>query len=305
MEITKSRVAYVLDLLAYCRPDRSKTEQKFIKRYLLTLPHATQDTFGNVHVDLRTDKRHRTLFVAHTDTVHHEGGLQRLTYDHQTHIIGTRGQCLGADDGAGVLVLMHLIRSGVPAYYIFTRGEERGGKGAKYLADNHFPLLEQFDRAVAFDRRGTSSVITHQGWGRCCSDTFADALSDLLTNDALMYAPDDTGVYTDTAEFVDIIPECTNISVGYLNEHTSRETLDVAHLFALMSQAVAIDWDALPTERDPWAYEPLDLTYTSPDPRDALNDLLFADTLTSDANGMVLHGGRLVPWYLAPVKGSQ
>lgn len=295
MEITQKRLHYVLDMLSHCRPDRSKTEQKFINRYLLTLPNAFQDTFGNVHVDTRTSDQHRTLFVAHTDTVHHAAGFQPVGYDEKTHQVRTLGQCLGADDGAGILVLMHLIRSGVPAYYIFTRGEERGGKGAKYLADFQYELLAQFDRAIAFDRRGFSSVISHQGWGRCCSDTFADALSSQLSNDSLMYAPDDSGVYTDTAEFVDIIPECTNISVGYLSEHTKNETLNLRHLFDLMAQVVLINWDQLPVERDPFApilADPLNGPFTGFD---------WADNTLSDADGMVWHKGKRIPWYLAPV----
>jgi hypothetical protein len=252
MKITQSRINYVLDLLSYCRPDRSKSEARFIREYLLSVPTARADAFGNVHVDLRTLPSHRTLFVAHTDTVHHVGGFQSVYYDHKVQLVRTRGQCLGADDGAGILVLLNLIRNAVPAYYLFTRGEERGGKGAKYLADHDYKLLEHFDRAIAFDRRGTSSVITHQAYGRTCSDVFADALSDLLTNDRLMYAPDDTGVYTDTAEFIDIIPECTNVSVGYVSEHGPNETLSIPHLFDLMAQTVLVPWDDLPTARDPW-----------------------------------------------------
>jgi glycerophosphoryl diester phosphodiesterase len=66
-----------------------------------------------------------------------------------------------------------------------------------------------------------------------------------------MYSPDDTGVYTDTAEFTDIIPECTNISVGYDHEHSQQECLNIHH-YELLSQAVLrIQWDLLPTDRDP------------------------------------------------------
>ena len=255
MKITKQRIKYVLDLLSYCRPDRSKSEARFIREYLLSIPEARSDPFGNVHVDLRTLPTHRTLFVAHTDTVHHASGFQSVWYDYKAQLVRTRGQCLGADDGAGILVLLNLIRNQVPAYYIFTRGEERGGKGARYLAETDYKLLEHFDRAIAFDRRGTSSIITHQSYGRTCSDAFADALSDVLSNDSLMYAPDPTGVYTDTAEFLDIIPECTNVSVGYVAEHGPAETLSIPHLFDLMAQTVLVPWDELPTARDPYAIE--------------------------------------------------
>jgi hypothetical protein len=70
-----------------------------------------------------------------------------------------------------------------------------------------------------------------------------------------MYLPDDTGVYTDTAEFVDIIPECTNISCGYNYEHSDREELDIVHLVTLANAVCNMDWDALPTDRDPTVKE--------------------------------------------------
>jgi hypothetical protein len=148
-------------------------------------------------------------------------------------------------------MLLHLLKSNVPAYYIFTRGEECGGIGAGHLAEHHKDLLAEFDRAVAFDRRGTSSVITHQMVGRTCSDKFAEALSDALGTDTLMYAPDDTGSYTDTAEFIGVIPECTNISVGYEREHSANETLNLEHFLDLLNHVATINWDILPVERDP------------------------------------------------------
>jgi hypothetical protein len=79
-------------------------------------------------------------------------------------------------------------------------------------------------------------------------DNEADALN---VDERLMYMPDDTGVYTDTAEFTDIIPECTNISVGYDFEHSDREELDVFHFDLLAKRCALIDWDGLPSERDP------------------------------------------------------
>ena len=207
------------------------------------------DGAGNLHVDNRIAGS-RTLFIAHVDTVHREVGANKIRKTKAMWFAD--GAPLGADDGAGCAMLMHMIHSGINGYYIFSQGEECGGIGAKFVSKD-VNLLSQFDRAIAFDRRGIDSVISHQGWGRCASDVFCNALADELNmcDTNLMYMPDDTGVYTDTAEFVDTIPECTNISVGYNSEHSQQESLNIHH-FELLSRAVlSVNWDGLPTERDP------------------------------------------------------
>lgn len=247
-------------LLTTKRPHTSVTNAKITAWMVKQLPYQLQqeaflDGAGNLHVDNRTDAKHKTLFVAHIDTVHRNEGKNKIAKT-KTHWYA-KGDVLGADDGAGCALLMHMIHNNVPGYYIFTQGEERGGVGAKYLVAKERDLLSLFDRAIAFDRRGIDSVITHQGWGRCCSDTFGTALCDALMNssDNLMMLNDDTGIYTDTAEFVDIIPECTNISVGYDHEHTQKESLNLVHYEHLAKAVLAFDWDALPVERDPTKYE--------------------------------------------------
>ena len=237
------------------RPHNTVAVSDFTEWLFNTLPaelksFTSVDGAGNLHIDNRIAGS-RTLFIAHVDTVHREVGANKIRKTKAMWY--AEGAPLGADDGAGVAMLMHMMHSGVKGYYIFSQGEECGGIGAKFLEKNHAPLLAQFDRAIAFDRRGTDSVISHQGWGRCASDTFCQALADELNlhDENLMYTPDDTGVYTDTAEFIDIIPECTNISVGYDHEHSQQECLNIHH-YELLSQAVLqVQWDKLPTDRDP------------------------------------------------------
>lgn len=208
-----------------------------------------RDAAGNLHIDTRTTPNNRTLFTAHVDTVHRDQGPNKIKKTATEWLAD--GAPLGADDGAGCAMLMHLLHAGINAYFLFTQGEECGGIGATFVAKD-VEFLKQFDRAIAFDRRGIDSVITHQGWSRTASDAFAEALANELCADlTLMYSPDDSGVYTDTAEFIDVIPECTNISVGYYREHSEEESLDVVHFVALSERVVQIDWDSLPTERDP------------------------------------------------------
>jgi hypothetical protein len=250
--------------LSLMRPHNTVATLNFTEWLIDRLPErlraaAWQDAAGNVHIDNRTHDGHKTLFVAHVDTVHRTTGANKIRKT--TSVWYADGAALGADDGVGCALLMHMIHAAVPGYYIFTQGEECGGIGAKHLAKEHRELLAQFDRAIAFDRRGTDSVISHQGYGRCCSDAFAEALSAELndTDETLMYSPDNTGVYTDTAEFVDLIPECTNISCGYMYEHSEREQLDMIHFDLLAEAVLVIDWDGLVTERDPTIPDPDDV----------------------------------------------
>lgn len=239
------------------RDHESCTEAEFVAWLANRLPVTMIDPAGNVHVDLRTSEQHRTMFTSHTDTVHNGGGTNKVRVE--THGEGAKqrvtlradGAALGADDGAGIALMCTMIDVGVPGYYVFFRGEERGGQGSSWLADHMRHLLAEFDRAVAFDRAGYSDVITHQGRGRCCSDAFADALSESLNNEGLLYMPCDGGVYTDTAEFIDVIPECTNLSVGYKSQHGEHEHQDLTYLVDMAYALCRIEWDELPTVRDP------------------------------------------------------
>jgi hypothetical protein len=241
--------------LSVKRPHNTPAVSDFTEWLFNALPaelksFTSVDGAGNLHIDNRIAGS-KTLFIAHVDTVHREVGANKIRKT-ATHWYAD-GAPLGADDGAGVAMLMHMIHADVKGYYIFSQGEECGGIGAKHIATHHTDLLAQFDRAIAFDRRGIDSVISHQGMSRCASDVFCEALANDLNafDETLMYSPDDTGVYTDTAEFTDIIPECTNISVGYYSEHGDQENLDIVHFEALSKAVLKVMWDSLPTDRDP------------------------------------------------------
>ena len=280
--------------LSLMRPHNSMGSIMFTEWLIDRLPErlrdaAWQDTAGNVHIDNRTHDGHKTLFVAHVDTVHRKTGANKVRKTTSTWYAD--GAALGADDGVGCALLMHMMHAAVPGYYIFTQGEECGGIGSKHIAREYPLLLAEFDRAIAFDRKGTDSVISHQGYGRCCSDAFADALAAELnaTDETLMYSADSTGVYTDTAEFTDIIPECTNVSCGYMYEHSDREQLDMIHFDLLAEAVLVIDWDALVTDRDP----------TIPDPDDVfVGNSWWANYKDGKGSSfMDTHdGAAIVPW---------
>lgn len=239
-------------MLSAKRPAHSLGEQRWVDTYLMSIPGAEADDFGNVFVQVGASPA--TLFSAHTDTVHREDGPQTVLIDpHTLTAFKDDNKPLGADDTTGCWLLKEMIEAGIPGLYIFHRAEEVGGQGSDYIARDTPQRLAGIQRAIAFDRKGTTNVITHQGLGRCCSNTFAQALAEQLGQG---YAPDDSGIFTDTANYTELIAECTNLSVGYYHEHTAKETQDLKHLLALRDTLLAVDWDALPTERDPAEIEP-------------------------------------------------
>lgn len=206
-----------------------------------------KDTHGNYFYKIGES---RTIFASHLDTVSKEATSVIHTFD--GNIIGTDGKTtLGADDKAGVTVMLHLIKNNIPGLYYFFIGEEVGCIGSGLASSKSIQDFKgKYDRILSFDRRGTDSVITYQSSTRCCSDAFADALARQLNLSGMKYRKDEGGVYTDSAEFTDIIPECTNISVGYYKEHTTNETQDIRHLENLAEACLLVDWENLPTERD-------------------------------------------------------
>jgi hypothetical protein len=52
-------------------------------------------------------------------------------------------------------------------------------------------------------------------------------------------------------EYAEIVSECTNISVGYYQQHTSKETQDVFFALDLLEKLKEADWGRLEIEREP------------------------------------------------------
>jgi hypothetical protein len=210
-----------------------------------------------------------TVFSAHLDTVSTTGDAS-VDVEHvfDGNMIKTNGKTtLGADDKAGVVIMLYMIEKKIPGFYLFTVGEEKGCQGSSKLSqrldkkgDKKFDKITKF---VAFDRSGYNSVITHQMQQRCCSEEFGKALCAELGKHGLPYEMDPTGTYCDSAEFADIIPECTNISVGYFDQHSNAEKQDIVFLQRLADVCCKVNWTSLPVSRDAKKVEYVDSYYFS------------------------------------------
>ena len=245
--IEDARVADLCAMLRWRRPAGTDTERAFIKRFILPLG-VEQDAAGNL---IKRIGDAPVLWSSHTDTVHSKAGVQNVAITpHGEIFLAEKGEssCLGADCATGVWLMRHMIQAGVPGLYIFHRGEEIGGVGSRHIAEKTPQILDGIQHAIAFDRRGYDSIITHQGGARCASDAFAASLAPLLPPGM---KADGGGTFTDTAHYVDLIPECSNLSVGYHDAHSANEWQSAPFAVQLLEALCRLDVSALTVSRKP------------------------------------------------------
>lgn len=232
-------------------------ERDFIQRFIVPTG-AKPDAKGNYI--LRVGEGSRVAWLSHTDTVHRTSGRQRLrvrngvvTVRHPGKVPAAWRECLGADDTTGVWLQLEMIRAGVPGLYLFHYGEERRCIGSTHIATHTPEILAGVDYAISFDRRAFDSIVTHQMGRRTASDVFAWSLADALGLPGL--APDPTGSYTDSECYAAIVPECSNLSVGYFDQHTPRESQNLAFAKKLRDRLVRFDESRLLMEWTPGGYD--------------------------------------------------
>ena len=238
-------------------------KEKFLELTSRTYPHGTEedifpllndelqkDEFGNLFIKIGESD---VMFTSHLDTA--TSALTSVNHIFDGKIIKTDGKSiLGADDKAGVTIMLYMIENKIPGLYYFFLGEEVGCIGSKKVANKlKTEKIEGINKVISFDRRGTDSVITFQSSQRCCSEKFGEELSKQLNlaDETFSYKNDPTGILTDSVQFIKIYSECTNISVGYRSEHTFSEQQDIEHLTKLAEACLKVDWNSLPVERDP------------------------------------------------------
>lgn len=271
-DVPESVDPLLVTILAWPRPHESYAEKKFrawLAAQIKALsPESSVEYRGdNLYVPARNGEK--TLFSCHIDTVDAQiegspilNGKEKdthkaksLTYDKNFGIVALdkaskHGTCLGADDGVGVWLMLKMLAAGIGGGYIFHVGEERGGLGSLAMVAQHTPELAKYKAAVAFDRPRCNEVITHQRGSECASQTYGKALAEELNKCGFQFATSDRGVFTDTANYRRIIPECLNLGVGYTDQHSTKEVLDYSHANALAGALCSFDWETMPIVRD-------------------------------------------------------
>ena len=219
------------------------------------VPNLQKDEYGNYHIKIGNSK---TLFTSHLDT--YSKRREKINHVVKGGKITTDGTTvLGGDNKNGVVILLYMITQRVPGTYYFFVGEEgivtgTSCNGSTWLLKNDPTIYTTMDRAIAFDRRGKGSIVTKQRGRVCCSTEFADALVVDFAEEGLSFKQD-YAYGTDSAVFMDIVPEITNISSGGEFEHSFLESTNINYTKKIAIAATQIDWESLPTVRTPEAVE--------------------------------------------------
>lgn len=234
------------------------------------------DALGNARLSIpeADGSESKTGFCAHMDDVSRvvrRTGATQYVEEGVRKVRSDGKSCLGADDKAGMSVLLYMIEQKVPGVYHLFVEEESGMIGSQAAAERGWGKGLNF--MVAFDRRGTSDIITHQCGERTCSDAFAAAFAEHARNHGLDLKGDPGGSFTDSYAFASVVHECTNIAIGYMMPHGNGETQNLDHLDAVAQASASFPWkdfapvreaSSVPTRDEKRAYR----SYTSYAPDD-------------------------------------
>lgn len=154
--------------------------------------------------------------VAHMDTVF-PTPVREIYYDRDKDVIWSP-EGLGSDDRAGIYAIIKILQRGVRPTVILTTDEEKGGIGAmKLAADYPDGLPARPHYLIELDRRGYHDCVFYQ----CHSPMFYDYVCSFGFE--LNY-----GSFSDITFLMDQWEICgTNLSVGYVDEHSDVERLHV------------------------------------------------------------------------------
>ncbi|SOC11387.1 peptidase M28-like protein [Ureibacillus xyleni] len=187
------------------------------------------DHYGNILAQVKKGNGPTVLLNAHLDTV--DGFVHNRIILKNNHIWTSSEGILGADDRAGVCVLLAMARSihhmnfRGTIKFAFTVEEEIGLVGARKVAKS---FLWDVDMAFVVDRRGTSDIVTScGGYIPFCIDEFARGVERIGRRVHRNRWAAVAGGSSDTRVWAEQGINSVNLSAGYHDEHTSSETLDI------------------------------------------------------------------------------
>lgn len=223
------------------------------KKNILETPHYTY-VKGEIPI----------MLVAHCDTVCYQPVKEIAVMSVDKHIgtgLTNKEQApLGADDRAGIFIILKLVANGYRPFILLTTDEEVGGAGAIAAADELWTPNVKF--ILELDRMGSNDAAMYD----CNNQKFMDMLI------SYGFTPV-SGTFSDICFFA---PEwdiaAANLSVGYYHEHTPWEIVYVRE----MEQTLKRVQDIL-DNHEKFSYYTFEPAYTYNDYARLINSINFVN----------------------------
>lgn len=168
--------------------------------------------------------------VAHCDTVFNTPPSRaEIYYDTYKNVVWSPDG-LGADDRAGVFIILKLLQKGVKPTIILTTGEETGGIGAQDIIKDCPTNDLNLKFLIQLDRRGSNDCVFYN-----CGNT--DFIKRIETYGFI----EKYGTFTDISFLApawDVA--AVNLSVGYIDEHSYQERLFISDLLSTYNKVLNI-----------------------------------------------------------------
>lgn len=184
-----------------------------------------------VYINNKSD----VTLVAHIDTVRWDNKKPVQPVFKGDCIYNANG-ILGADDRAGVFGLLfiydYLKAEGkkVPNL-LFTTGEESGNIGANAFCDTCKKLIDKTKVFIELDRAGKNDFVTYDYEPDKNSKRF-------FTSFGFKHA---IGSFSDISAIIENYKKpCVNLSIGYYNQHSNKEYLNISEMFATIFRVINI-----------------------------------------------------------------
>jgi len=202
------------------------------------------DNKGNIlgsTISLRTRRRipgrssedsgKKMLLAAHLDVKGDFSSSDQLI--ERNNIVSSEKGILGADDRAGVSMILNLLkevgdyREVPPLKFIFTVGEEEGQYGAKSIDPDFF---EDVSFGISLDRKNCKDIVYKSNSKEYSNLEFAERVarvSSRIFSEENAFVPCQGGISDLRVWSEKDTRPCVNLSVGYFDEHTDEERLDL------------------------------------------------------------------------------
>ncbi|MGG1263800.1 M20/M25/M40 family metallo-hydrolase [Brevibacillus laterosporus] len=192
------------------------------------------DDYGNLLAEKKvgTGEGATIILSAHMDTVNNIQQDRKVLFDAKTNTFHSTKGVLGADDRAGIAIILavlrnlHLTEFDGTLKIAFSREEETGCVGANHIDPNWYT---DANLAIVVDRKGSRDIVTG-----CFSpyNFCSESVGKFFENTSAMLGMDWKSVgggVSDATVFSGRGINSVNLSAGYENEHTPQEIVNLVH----------------------------------------------------------------------------